>query len=550
MIVSSRFCEHRTSGPRTSSVFWAGNKLLVDRLSELLSACDVNDLLSGADFIIDKIKECPGTFGLIYEDDEKVVCMVDLSRSWPIFYAGQGESFSVSDDGRELAKKKGATHVDRNALIEFCSSGYVHGNKTLLDGVFQLECGNMLVFDKKTYKSNVVEYYRFYPNFPERNNSYNDCLLGLTETLENVFDRLVDRLDGRKAVIPLSGGLDSKLILSNLVLRGYHNILTFSYGPKKSYEVKRARALANQLGVSWQYIPFSRKGYYSGFRSSDRKKYWEFSDSLTSVPVMNDYFSLKFLQHEGLLPDDAVIINGQTGDFISGGHIPLQFVYGKPSKDKLTQQVFSKHIALWKKSVTVNIKKHDVSLDDFCSIEYSSRDPENVAQLCAEYEMWEWKERQSKLVVNGQRAYEFFGLSWELPFWDPELVIFFEKVPYQYRYDQSLFRDCLKENNYLGLFENPFSESRRWPGMTRFLSLGALIVEKLLKKEQSGLSKYLSYFGHYTDQYAFYGFGDFVRVVGKAHVPPQARGVMALGVDRWIHENLTIRDGQTFLRND
>ena len=549
MIVSSRFCERQVSRPIKSSVFWSGNKLLVDRLSDLLSACDVNDLLSGAGFISDTIKDCPGSFGLIYEDDKKVVCMVDLSRSWPIFYAGQGESFLVSDDGRELAKEMGANDVDRNALIEFCSSGYVHGSKTLLDGVFQLESGNMLVFDKKTHKNNVVEYYRFYPDFPERDNSYDDNLAGLTETLENVFDRLVDRLDGRKAVIPLSGGLDSKLILSMLVLRGYNNILTYSYGPKKSYEVNRARALANQLGVPWQYIPFSRKKYYSGFRSPDRKKYWEFSDSLTSVPVMNDYFSLEFLLHEGLLSDDSVIINGQTGDFISGGHIPLEFVYGRPSKDKFTQQVFSKHVALWKKGVTDNIQKHGVSLGDFGSIVCSFGEPENTVQLCAEYEMWEWKERQSKLVVNGQRAYEFFGLSWELPFWDPELVMFFEKVPYQYRYDQSLFRDCLKVNNYLGLFENPVSENRRWPGMTRYLSLGALIIEKLLSIEKTAFSKYLSYFGHYSDQYVFYGFRDFIRVVGKAHVPPQARGVIALGVDRWIHENLTSRDGITALKN-
>ena len=131
MIVSSRFCERQVSRPIKSSVFWSGNKLLVDRLSDLLSACDVNDLLSGAGFISDAIKGCPGTFGLIYEDDKKVVCMVDLSRSWPIFYAGQGESFLVSDDGRGLAKEMGANDVDRNALIEFCSSGYVHGSKTL-----------------------------------------------------------------------------------------------------------------------------------------------------------------------------------------------------------------------------------------------------------------------------------------------------------------------------------------------------------------------------------------------------------------------------------
>ena len=44
----------------------------------------------------------------------------------------------------------------------------------------------------------------------------------------------------KKAVVLLSGGLDSRLIISKLSELGYDNLHSYTYGPKHNYEAKIA----------------------------------------------------------------------------------------------------------------------------------------------------------------------------------------------------------------------------------------------------------------------------------------------------------------------
>ena len=120
----------------------------------------------------------------------------------------------------------------------------------------------------------------------------------------------------------------------------------------------------------------------------------------------------KSLKKNGFLNSDDVIINGQTGDFISGGHIPSVLTKNKSSIKDVINAIIEKHYGLSRnlltkenknfvyKIISSSLKKIDtykLSLDEY-------------------YEFWEYEQRQSKFIVSGQKAYDYLNIKWELPF--------------------------------------------------------------------------------------------------------------------------------------
>ena len=84
------------------------------------------------------------------------------------------------------------------------------------------------------------------------------------------------------------------------------------------------------------------------FDSAAFRDYWAFGDGLCSVPNTQDFPALAWLRAAGEIPDGAVIVNGQTGDFISGGHIPAAlWARDAPTLADLFAAIVDKHYSLW-----------------------------------------------------------------------------------------------------------------------------------------------------------------------------------------------------------
>ena len=54
--------------------------------------------------------------------------------------------------------------------------------------------------------------------------------------------------------IPLSAGLDSRLVLSALLRHNHKDITCFSYGLKNNTEIKIARDICSKLNLNWKEI--------------------------------------------------------------------------------------------------------------------------------------------------------------------------------------------------------------------------------------------------------------------------------------------------------
>ena len=82
---------------------------------------------------------------------------------------------------------------------------------------------------------------------------------------------------------------------------------------------------------------------------------------------------------------------------------------------------------------------------------------------------------------------------------------FWQTVPLKLRLWQSLYVRYLEGFNFKGLFEGYRSEDRRWPGVIGAVIPWILRICKLVGYNGKSVKKYLSYFGHYYDQYAYFG---------------------------------------------
>ena len=469
-------------------------------------------------------------FALLVVGADEVYAAVDRIRSYPLFYHSNHSSIFASHDAHWVAKRAGLSKFNSTSVFEFSMSGYVSGQETLLEGVLQLQAGERIYWSKGGQGPNRLRYYSYIPS-PVVYASEKDRIQQLSEIVDRAISRTINVSNGAPIWIPLSGGLDCRLILCKLLEHGYDNIQTFSYGIRNNNEATVAQKIARHLGVRWRHVLPQTKRARRLFRDGSREDYWKFADGLCSIPSLREFDAFTYLKNRGLIQDDAVVINGQSGDFITGGHIRAAWLGDGPfgGVDDLLQAIQDKHYALWPGLLGSNgsdLVRQKISkvLDD---IPTASKE-----DLISLYESWEWQERQSKYVCNGQRVYDYLGLKWTLPLWDGEFMDFWETASYEEKVGQALYTKYLKHYDYEGMFKNYRRTLYTFPPALRWLFLvGKAIGLFAGNARKQEFYQNMSYFGSYHHQYAYYGFSHFLAR------SKQIRGPVSLLVETWLEEH-------------
>lgn len=466
----------------------------------------------------------------IMESPNALIAFVDHFRCYPLFYT-TGESCAISNDARKLVEiTKTAHNWHPLSAEEFAMTGYVTGRNTLINGLMQLQSGERLISTGSSSRIDVDRYYRFRPS-PQNCGSDDDWVDELDTVMARVTGRMVNRAGGRPVRVTLSAGLDSRVLACKLSEAGYENLETFSYGPPGNWEARGARAVAKRLGLPWRLVDIKISEARRMFWEPERRAYWDFADGLSAQPNFQEYFALSKLRLEGGLPDDVVLINGQSGDFITGGHIPKELVQVNATVRTLLDAITGKHYALWR-SLMTSERMERVEAKLLHSLGVKINDKLTVDELASLYEQWECEERQVKWVIHAQRVNDFFGYDWQLPFWDIELARFFQRVPIRLKLDQRLYRLWLGRWDYRGLFRDFAPTVWRWPSGTLAVVPLAKGVELLFgKRAKQAWYELFFYWGHTAEHYAPYPYRDYFRV---RH---DIRNCIALNGRTWAKEN-------------
>jgi len=388
-----------------------------------------------------------GHFSFVILKDSKLLCGVDKVRTIPLFYAVTDIEVIVGNYADDIDKTIGVSKKKYNhqAALEIAMSGYTIGKKTIHLQISQLCAGELLIV--RDDKVDIRKYYNYSP-WKAKGKSKTLLKKELTEVSRAVLEDVVENAKGRQLVIPLSAGNDSRFIASGLKELQVKNVFCFSYGINNNFEVKTAEKVAKHLGYPWAYIPLSVAIQKKIFSEDSFGDFWNFTDTLSNAPVLIDYSAIKILKESRKISKEAIFINGNSGDFITGGHI----ISDSKSIDRLISSVVKKHYNLWSCLKTIdNVENIQEELREeiLKLMNYYSLTESNFSEIS---ENIEWNGRQSKIVTATQRSYEFHGYEWRLPFWSPIYMDFWERVEKKYKINQSLYIETLLENNWGGVW--------------------------------------------------------------------------------------------------
>ena len=312
------------------------------RLSAKPTARALSDLLLGLD----------GHFAIAAAGPGWAFAAVDWVRSIPLAWALGRDGWVIDDQAERLRRSLGLDEVDREAALALSMAGYTVDVATLFRGIHQLGPGEFVLFAD----DGEPQRHRYYCYRPWRADKpgYEPAAAckALAEATLALVDKTMKEIGDRLLVVPLSAGRDSRLIVSAARHLGYRNIRTFTYGYPGNHEAIASRAIAERLGYPWRFVPTTIASMRRYFESDDHAAYCAFADTLQSAPFVQDLTQIAKLKDDGYVPDDAVLCNGNSGDYISGAHIvPEMRVAERGLSDeqrlgKITGALFKKHFAL------------------------------------------------------------------------------------------------------------------------------------------------------------------------------------------------------------
>ena len=446
------------------------------------------------------LKTIEGYFSFVMYIQNKWIIVSDIIRSFPVFYQNDGNETMITDKIENFENRI----IDEDKVKEFLVLGYVIGQETLYTGIKQIENAQIVTLTE----TGRIDAYRYYNYQYQIKDEEDEKLIKKLDALyDKAIKNLILFLNGRRAVIPLSGGQDSRLIAYYLTKNGYKNIIAYTYGKKDNPEAIVSKKVAEFLNIDWYFVEYKNSSMRKKFY--DKKMYSDMADYCArgfSVTHIQEWEAIIQLKEKGIVHEGDVVIPGFSGDFIAGSHLNVEMIQKKEYTYKdFKEYIFKKHYKIypWRK----RDKEHKLELklwsDAKKSLDIQKKDNDtmNEEEFNSLFERFDFQERQVKFISNSVRTYDLLGLQWYMPFWDKELMTYWLSIPLEKRCKRKLY-DKFVDETYGDLMRYaPIAVVKQPKNYTN----------KLCKKIQGIKKLYTYYFTHFLNYYGYIKFKDFLK---------------------------------------
>lgn len=426
-----------------------------------------------------------GHWALVARVGDSLVLAVDRMRSLGLLYAFEDGRWLVSDDADALIAALNRPRRDERQARIFPHFGYALGGASLIEGVRCAEAGSLVLLnpDGTSSARSFAGYRRPRALIADEE----EFSASFEEALDASVSRLLDAAGDRPLVLPLSGGLDSRLLLAGLTRLGASNVRTFTYGKPGAPEVEVSRRVAHAFAVPWtavDYSPEAVRAFWSGpVGEAFRRATW----GGTSLPHVQDSYALHELTRSGWISPDALLLPGHT--IVGNGH-DEDLVLASPEAAEVGRLIAAHHACAQR-------DQRIIASEPLIAREIARAAREvgfdgSPASALSWVEWFNLRERQAKYINQSMRAYEFFDLTWAAPMLDLDMWRAWTAGGLEFTRDRSWYARFVARALARGGVEAPplFSSSPRAP-LPRRLK-GALLsgmratgAERLLARSRS-----------------------------------------------------------------
>lgn len=416
---------------------------------------DVFENIKTKDELLKCIQNANGLFTVFIKLSENDFLLAnDIIRVFPVFYSKRNNDIYLTDDIQLILNELKLKELNLVSKNEFLSAGFVSGHNTLINNVQVTQSGEISQICDTEINT---EFYSNYYTSSENNSAYNVQKEQLKDNLDSAFKRLAHSFNGRKAVIPLSGGFDSRFIACKLKELGYNNVLCYSYGNLiDNKEKETSQKVAKKLGFDWEFIEYNKDIVGNYMEDEIFSDFWQFYSQFSTAFMFHDYFAVKHFKEKNIIPLNSIFISGHSGDFLGGSQLYKNGGIKKgASFEKIAKSIFNNRYLLAKLNSS---DEKEITNSIYLSLQQQFRNNETPLAYSL-IDNWDIKEKLSKNNANTTRIYDFFSYEFRLPYWDNSLANFCKTIPYEYKYGKILYddvlRDCFKK------FDVNFDEGRK-----------------------------------------------------------------------------------------
>lgn len=367
---------------------------------------------------------------------------VDATASMRIFYSSlPSEKVEVSDSGFSLVLSPFTPTPE--ASLFFSRWGVLPDNATLHPLIFKMPPGSCMSIDER----GRILTRNYLPLFSPPSNPLPKKRIELEERLREIlergFDRLIEKLDGRLALLPLTGGRDSRLIACALKQRNYPHVLTFSYGKNANIpDAVRAAKVAKTLGFKHRFIPsippeYGPDGY---LQDPEALKFLSFVSGGASGYFFQEYLPAKQLSEEfGAL--NPVVLPGHVVDELFGGDFiepRTQYLGSNRGLATLLMRLHNgERIVDYKerpeliRMIVKQMKGYDSSFPGLTPIQ--------------KYQLFLYYNLEINYFLNSANSWRYFGLDVWMPYALRELREMAFSLPAEHLYCKNLYEQVAKQ---------------------------------------------------------------------------------------------------------
>ncbi len=378
--------------------------------------------------------EASGEWSIVMARDGEVWMAVDARASQRIYYCESDGRLMVSDNGFDLVDRNEVSW-DEDACLFFLRWGFAPRERTLVSGISRLPAQHALRY-AGVRGTTLTAYTDIRRVEMGATLSYAEARDLLRQHLDEAGERLVRHLGGRTAILPLTGGYDSRMIAYQLDRLGYDNVLAINYGRRANEDALRGAEVARRLGMEYQFVESTSPEAMDYTRDADWHAYMRSMTGLSSCYYYQEYRPASTVAAR--VPG-GVVLPGHQGDDLGGSQLTHTRLGRRTmSSQELAQYLYDHqvmHQRFDREQRMRLVELHRSIVEGY---------PEGLRPWQM-VELFMQRERISKYNLNSQASWRYFGLETAGLFLDKALAEFAYGLPWEYRYGKRLHEDVVRE---------------------------------------------------------------------------------------------------------